>query len=118
MSKKEKVLTRAQKIERSLDTEFKFSIWHRFIEALGAYKLVNDGDKVCVCISGGKDSMLLALLFKHLKRYSKTDFEVKYLIMNPGYNDENFQMIKKQPKVRENFMRSLLKKVGKWGMWS
>ena len=46
MSKKEKVLTRAQKIERSLDTEFKFSIWHRFIEALGAYKLVNDGDKV------------------------------------------------------------------------
>ncbi|MEE5995578.1 MAG: ATP-binding protein [Candidatus Enteromonas sp.] len=101
MSKKEKVLTRAQKIERSLDTEFKFSIWHRFIEALGAYKLVNDGDKVCVCISGGKDSMLLALLFKHLKRYSKTDFEVKYLIMNPGYNDENFEMIKKNVEAME-----------------
>lgn len=91
---KSKTLTRAQEIERSLDNEFRFSIWHKFIQALGEYSLVNDGDKICVCISGGKDSMLMALLFKHLKRYSPVKFDVEYLVMNPGYNELNFKMIK------------------------
>ena len=90
-----KELTPSQQIERSLDCEFKFNIWHKFIEALGEYKLVNEGDKVAVCISGGKDSMLLGLLFKHLKRYSKVHFDVEYIVMNPGYNEENFSLIKK-----------------------
>lgn len=90
-----KELTPSQQIERSLDCEFKFNIWHKFIEALGEYKLVNEGDKVAVCISGGKDSMLLGLLFKHLKRYSKVHFDVEYIVINPGYNEENFSLIKK-----------------------
>lgn len=61
-SKKERTFSKAEQIERSLDTEFKYEIWRKFIAALGEYKLVLPGDKVCVCISGGKDSMLMGLL--------------------------------------------------------
>lgn len=93
-SKKERILTREEAIERSLDTEFKYTIWRRFIAALGNYKLVQPGDKICVCISGGKDSMLMGLLFKHLKKYSSVPFDVEFLVMNPGYNDLNLQIIK------------------------
>lgn len=94
MSKKEKILSKAEQIERSLDTEFKYPIWRKFIAALGNYKLVLPGDKVCVCVSGGKDSMLMALLFKHLKKYSSVPFDVEFLVMNPGYNELNLQIIK------------------------
>lgn len=93
-SKKERILTREEAIERSLDTEFKYTIWRRFIAALGNYQLVQAGDKICVCISGGKDSMLMGLLFKHLKKYSSVPFDVEFLVMNPGYNDLNLQIIK------------------------
>lgn len=94
--KKEKLetLTRAQQIEHSLITTYDHEIWRKFTKALIVYHLVNEGDKVCVCISGGKDSMLMGLLFKHLQKYSKVHFEVKYLVMNPGYNDINLQIIK------------------------
>lgn len=64
-----------------------------FTKALKIYKLVNEGDRVAVCISGGKDSMLMAKLFQELKRYSKVNFEVKYLVMDPGYNPENRKII-------------------------
>ncbi len=93
-SKKERTFTKAEQIERSLDTEFKYEIWRKFIAALGEYKLVLPNDKVCVCISGGKDSMLMGLLFKHLKKYSSVPFDVEFLVMNPGYNDLNLQIIK------------------------
>lgn len=93
-SKKERILTREEAIERSLDTEFRYSIWRRFIAALGNYKLILPGDKICVCISGGKDSMLMGLLFKHLKKYSSVPFDVEFLVMNPGYNELNLQIIK------------------------
>ncbi len=93
-SKKERILTREEAVERSLDTEFRYTIWRRFIAALGNYQLILPGDKICVCISGGKDSMLMGLLFKHLKKYSSVPFDVEFLVMNPGYNELNLQIIK------------------------
>lgn len=93
-SKKERVLTREEAIERSLDTEFRYTIWRRFIAALGNYQLILPGDKICICISGGKDSMLMGLLFKHLKKYSSIPFGVEFLVMNPGYSELNLQIIK------------------------
>ena len=93
-SKKERILTREEAVERSLDTEFRYTIWRRFIAALGNYKLILPGDKICVCISGGKDSMLMGLLFKHLKKYSSVPFDVEFLVMNPGYSELNLQIIK------------------------
>ena len=92
MSKKE--LTRAEAIERSITREFRFTIWSPFIAAIKRYELIKPGDKVCVCISGGKDSNLLAECFKLLVRHSDFPFEVKYLVMNPGYNEENLEKIK------------------------
>lgn len=93
-SKKERILTREEAVERSLDTEFRYTIWRRFIAALGNYQLILPGDKICVCISGGKDSMLMGLLFKHLKKYSSVPFDVEFLVMNPGYSELNLQIIK------------------------
>lgn len=82
-----------QKVEQSLRKKFRVSIMSPFTKALKIYKLVNEGDRVAVCISGGKDSMLMAKLFQELKRYSKVNFEVKYLVMDPGYNPENRRII-------------------------
>ncbi len=93
-SKKERILTREEAVERSLDTEFRYTIWRRFIAALGNYQFILPGDKICVCISGGKDSMLMGLLFKHLKKYSSVPFDVEFLVMNPGYSELNLQIIK------------------------
>ena len=82
-----------QKVEQSLRKKFRVSIMSPFTKALKLYKLVNDGDRVAVCISGGKDSMLMAKLFQELKRYSNVNFDVKYLVMDPGYNPENRRII-------------------------
>ena len=94
----EKEFTKAQQVERTIAKRFKKSIWSKFIAALKEYKLVNDGDKIAVCISGGKDSMLLALLMKMLKRYSETKFEVVFLCMDPGYNKTNRLQIEENAK--------------------
>ena len=87
-------LTEGEKAEHSLITTYKFRIWRMFTKAIKVYELIKPNDKVCVCISGGKDSMLMGLLFKHLQQYSDFPFEVRYLVMNPGYNDINLQIIK------------------------
>ncbi len=81
------------KVEQSLRKKFKKDILSRFVKALKEYKLVNAGDKVAVCISGGKDSMLMAKLFQELKRHSSVPFEVEYLVMDPGYNPQNRAII-------------------------
>lgn len=81
------------RVENSLRKKFRKSIWSRFTQALKQYQLVNAGDKVAVCISGGKDSMLMAKLFQELKRYSKVPFEVEYIVMDPGYSPANRRII-------------------------
>jgi len=81
------------KVENSLRKKFRKTIWSRFTQALKQYQLVQAGDRVAVCISGGKDSMLMAKLFQELKRYSKVPFEVEYIVMDPGYSPENRQII-------------------------
>ncbi len=87
-------MDRCQEIERSIIKNYRGRLWAPFIRALKEYELIKPNDKVCVCISGGKDSMLMAKLFQELKRHSDFEFEVKYLVMNPGYNEKNLNQIK------------------------
>mgnify|MGYP004515650379 FL=1 len=83
----------AKNVEQSLRKTYKKRIWSRFCRAINTYELVKPGDKIAVCISGGKDSMLMAKLFQELKRHNKFEFEVKYLVMDPGYNEANRHII-------------------------
>lgn len=83
-----------EKIELSIRKKFHKSIFSKFARAINEYELVQPGDKIAVCISGGKDSMLMAKLFQELKRHNKFEFELVFLVMNPGYNKENFELIK------------------------
>ena len=80
-------------VERSIVKKFRKEIWRKFTKAINDYELIKDGDKIAVCISGGKDSMLMAKLFQELERHGKKNFEVVFLVMNPGYNDINYQRI-------------------------
>lgn len=80
-------------VEQSLLKKFRKNIWCRFTKAINQYELVKEGDCIAVCISGGKDSMLMAKLFQELKRHNKFDFEVKFLVMDPGYSVANRTII-------------------------
>jgi len=82
-------------VELSLRKKFKKSIWCKFAKAINEYELVQPGDRIAVCISGGKDSMLMAKLFQELKRHDKFPFEVVFLVMDPGYSPENRRVIEK-----------------------
>ena len=86
-------------IEKALSTKYRLGLWSRFVKGIKEYQLLSPGDKVCVCISGGKDSMILAKLFMCLKKFMNYKFEVKFLVMNPGYNKENLDLIKKNLKT-------------------
>ena len=81
--------SKAEEVEKSIRKKFSKSIWGRFTAAILEYQLLEEGDKVAVCISGGKDSMLMAKLFQELKRHNKYPFQVEYIVMDPGYNSEN-----------------------------
>lgn len=82
-------------IERSIQKKYRKELWSPFIQALKEFSLVEDGDRIAVAISGGKDSLLLSKLFQELKRASKTDFEAVFISMNPGFNDINLENLKK-----------------------
>ncbi len=84
-----------EQVELSLRKKFKKSIWCRFTKAINEYQLVQPGDRIAVCISGGKDSMLMAKLFQELKRHDKFPFEVVFLVMDPGYSPENRRIIER-----------------------
>lgn len=84
---------RIREIERSIIKKFRKPVWRRFTKAINEYELIKDGDKIAVCISGGKDSMLMAKLFQELARHGKKNFEVVFLVMNPGYSEANYQLI-------------------------
>ncbi|MCR5079283.1 MAG: ATPase [Bacilli bacterium] len=91
--KKGKATKEFEVIERSLTKEYRVSLWTKFTKAIKVYDLLSPGDRVCCCISGGKDSMVMAALFLHLEKYSDFPFEVKYLVMDPGYSKKNREAI-------------------------
>ena len=80
-------------VEKSIRKKFRKSIWCKFTKAINQYELVKEGDCIAVCISGGKDSMLMAKLFQELKLHNKFSFDVKFLVMDPGYSPENRKVI-------------------------
>ena len=88
-------LKEVSEIERSIQKKYRPYLWSPFVKALKEFSLINDGDKVAVAISGGKDSLLLAKLLQELKRASKTKFELVFISMNPGFNQENLDNMKK-----------------------
>lgn len=88
-----------EEIERSIIKRFRKSIWSKFIKAVKDYKLINENDKIMVCISGGKDSFLMAKCIQELARHGKIKFEAHYVVMNPGYNDDNYNHIKKMAQL-------------------
>ena len=88
-----KELTECQKIERSIITTYRRELWSPFVLAVKKYELIQAGDKIAVCISGGKDSMLLAKLMQQLHKHSEVPFELIFLVMDPGYNFENRRRI-------------------------
>ena len=89
---------KAKDVELSLRKKFKKKIWSKFAKAVTTYELVKPGDKIAVCISGGKDSMLMAKCFQELKWHNKFEFEVKFLVMDPGYNEANRRLIEENAK--------------------
>ena len=94
-------LTYNQTVERSIIKTYRKSIWNPFVEACKNYRLVNEGDRIAVCISGGKDSVLLAKCLQQLKRVSDTQFELMFICMDPGYNEMNRKMIEENCKNLE-----------------
>lgn len=89
-------MNRMTEIERSIQKTYRKDIWKRFIEGINEYEMIKEGDRIAVCISGGKDSMLLAKCMQILQRHSDFPFEVKFLVMDPGYTAEN------RKKIEEN----------------
>lgn len=92
-------MERYEEIERSIITKFRKPLWKKFINGVNDYKLIQEGDKIAVCISGGKDSMLLAKLMQEVQRHGKMHFELVFLVMDPGYNDINRQTIVNNAKL-------------------
>ena len=90
---KDKKIEYSKDVERSIVKKFRKDIWCKFTKAINEYDMIQDGDKIAVCISGGKDSMLMAKLFQELERHGKKNFEVVYIVMNPGYNELNHKVI-------------------------
>ena len=86
-------------IERSIIKEYRKTIWRPFVKGLQEYEMIQDGDRVAVCISGGKDSMLLAKCLQQLKRQSDTKFELEFIVMDPGYHPANRQLIEENAKL-------------------
>ncbi|MGL5054826.1 MAG: tRNA lysidine(34) synthetase [Fusobacteriaceae bacterium] len=93
--KEEKVLTKAEIIEESIRTKYRKKIWAKFIKGVKEYNLIEDGDKIAVGVSGGKDSLLLAKLFQELKKDRSKKFEVAFISMNPGFQAMDMEQFKK-----------------------
>lgn len=91
--------TKSELIQKSITKKFRKTIWNKFIGAVKDYELIKEGDKIAVCISGGKDSMLMALCIKELIVHSQIPFEAEYIVMDPGYNAENRKKIMENAKI-------------------
>ena len=94
-----KILAKDKEVERSIITTYRKTIWSPFVLAMKKYRLIEAGDRIAVCISGGKDSMLLAKLMQELKRHSEVPFKLVFLVMDPGYNPKNRQKIEENAKL-------------------
>ncbi len=92
-------MERYKEIEKTIIKKYRKEIWSRFIRAINDYELIKDNDNIMVCISGGKDSFLLAKLIQELIRHGKIKFNAHYVIMNPGYKKENIEQIKKNANI-------------------
>lgn len=88
----------AEEIEKSIRKKFHKQLFSKFAKAVRDYELVQEGDKIAVCISGGKDSMLMAKLFQELRRHNKVAFDLVFLVMDPGYSEANRQIIESNAK--------------------
>ena len=82
-----------KEIERSIITTYRKKIWQKFVKGINEFNMIQEGDKIAVCMSGGKDSMLMAKCFQEIQKHGKMHFELVFLVMNPGYNEENKQSI-------------------------
>ena len=93
--------TPAQMVEQSIIRTYHDELWNPFCKAIKRYELINPGDRIAVCISGGKDSMLMAVMMRMLQRHSEVPFDAEYLIMDPGYNPENRRLVEKNAQFLE-----------------
>ena len=87
--------------ERSIIKKYRSQIWRPFVQAIDKYRLISSGDKISVCISGGKDSFLMAKCFQELKKRSPVNFELEFLVMNPGYSPQNMESITQNARLLE-----------------
>ena len=83
----------SEEITKSITKRFRKEIWKMFVKGISEYEMISDGDKIAVCISGGKDSMLMAKCFQEIQKHQKMHFDLEFIVMNPGYNEENKQKI-------------------------
>lgn len=88
-----------EEIERSIIKKFRKTIWRKFTQGINDYDMIQENDKIAVCISGGKDSMLLAKLLQEIKRHGKMQFDLIFLVMDPGYNRKNRQKIEENAEI-------------------
>ena len=92
-------MDRVKQIEQSIIKKYRKPIWRKFVKAIQTYDLIQPGDNIAVCISGGKDSMLMAKLLQEIKRHGQFDFGLVFLSMDPGYNQKNRQKIEENAKI-------------------
>lgn len=97
--KKEKVYTKAQLVTQSITKRFRKEIWKKFVSAINEFEMIEEGDKIACCISGGKDSMLLAKCLEEIKKHGRINFDIVYLVMDPGYNKKNRKQIEDNAKL-------------------
>ena len=93
-----------KEIERSIIKKYRKEIWSKFIRAVNDYELIKENDNIMVCISGGKDSFLLAKCIQELKRHGKINFNVNYVVMDPGYKEETKNKIIENAK-KQTFLK-------------
>ena len=92
-------MERYREIEKSIIKKYRKEIWSKFVKAVKEYELIKENDKIMVCISGGKDSFLLAKCMEELARHGRFPFEIHFVVMNPGYNEKNLEYIKKNAEI-------------------
>ena len=105
-----------QEVERSIITKYRKRVWGMFVKAIKEYNLIEKGDKIACCISGGKDSFLMAKLFQEIQKHGDFYFDVEYLVMDPGYKKENRELIESNAKLL-NIPIKIMRKFKEISIW-